>query len=99
VPAIWVVLNNAGLQMVEAGMRANGPFGSQARFLRCDFAQFAGALGAAGIVVAEESEVDDALTSALGAGGPCIVDVQVDPREIAPFGARLETLSRQQRGA
>ena len=97
VPAIWVVLNNAGLQMVEAGMTANGPFGSEARFLRCDFTKLAGAWGATGIAVSEESEVDGALASALDAGGPCIVDVQVDPKEIAPFGERLETLSRQQR--
>lgn len=99
VTAIWAVLNNARMQMVETGMKANGPFGAEARFLRCDFAKFARALGATGIVVAEESEVEDALTSALRAAGPCIVDVQVDPSEIAPFGARLETLSKQQKGA
>jgi acetolactate synthase-1/2/3 large subunit len=99
VPAIWVVLNNGGLQMVEAGMSANGPFGSEARFLRCDFTKLAEAWGATGIAVGEESEVNGALTSALAAGGPCIIDVQVDPKEIAPFGERLETLSRQQRGA
>ena len=99
VPAIWVVLNNAGLQMVEAGMRANGPFGSEARFLRCDFTKLAEAWGATGIAATEESEVDDALTTALDAGGPAVVDIQVDSNEIAPFGERLETLSRQQKGA
>ncbi|HEU4867859.1 MAG TPA: thiamine pyrophosphate-binding protein [Actinomycetota bacterium] len=99
VPAIWVVLNNGGLQMVEAGMSANGPFGSEARFLRCDFTKLAEAWGATGIAVAEECEADGALTAALASGGPCIVDVQVDLRERAPIGERLETLARQQIGA
>lgn len=98
VPALWVVLNNAKLQMVEAGMAANGPFGSEARFTRCNFALFAEAMGAKGIEVEDEFAVEDALTAALGSGGPCVVDVQVDPNEVAPFGARLETLSRQQKG-
>lgn len=98
VPAIWVVLNNAGLQMVEAGMSANGPFGSEARFLRCDFTKLAAGWGALGIAVSRESEVDGALEAALQAGRPCVVDVQVDPREIAPFGERLKTLSKQQGG-
>ncbi len=99
VPAIWVVLNDARLRIVEAGMSANGPFGPEARFTRCDFTKLAEAWGAKGISVAEESEMDAALTSALDAGGPCIVDVQIDTNEVAPFGERLETLSKQQKGA
>lgn len=99
VPAVWIVLNNARLHMVEAGMRANGPFGSQARFLKCNFTKFAEALGARGISVADETEMDEALESALLAGGACVLDVQVDTNEVAPFGERLRTLSRQQKGA
>jgi acetolactate synthase-1/2/3 large subunit len=99
VPAIWIVLNNARLQMVETGMSANGSFGSEARFVRCDFKTLAEGWGATGIAVSNETEVEVALNLALDAGGPCVVDVQVDPEEIAPFGERLATLGRQQEGA
>lgn len=96
-PAIWVVLNDARYTMVEAGMAATAPFGSQARFGRCDFVSLARGWGAESLSVETESELDRALTFALSSGGPFVVDVRVDPTHIAPFGARLATLARQQR--
>ncbi|MEX0791345.1 MAG: thiamine pyrophosphate-binding protein [Actinomycetota bacterium] len=98
VRAIWIVLNDARYTMVEAGMSANAPFGSQARFTRCDFSQLAQGWGAASVVVEQEDKVDSALEAALASGGPCIVDIRIDPNQIAPFGARLNSLARQQGG-
>lgn len=95
-PAIWVVMNDAKYAMVEAGMAATAPFGSEARFARCDFERLATGWGAGGISVEEEADLDAALRIAVECGGPFVVDVRVDTTQLAPFGARLETLAKQQ---
>lgn len=93
VPAVWVVLNDARYQMCEKGM-GFGPAEHHARIPRADFAGIARALGAGAVAVAEEAELEPALAGALAAGGPFLVDVDVDPAATAPFDSRLRTLAR-----
>ncbi|WP_320669560.1 thiamine pyrophosphate-binding protein [Patulibacter defluvii] len=97
--AIWVVLNDARYGMVEQGMRGQGLArdfdGSETSFPRVDVAGMAQALGVRGIRVTREDQLDDALTRALGEGGPVVVDVRIDPRVTVPMGSRIVTLRLQ----
>jgi acetolactate synthase-1/2/3 large subunit len=83
---VWVVLNDARYGMVAQGMEALGwtPFGTD--FPRVDFAAVARGLGADGVRVASEADVDAALATAMAAPGPFVVDVIVDPDERVPSG-------------
>ncbi|MDQ4142809.1 MAG: thiamine pyrophosphate-dependent enzyme [Actinomycetota bacterium] len=91
IPAIWVVLNNAGYQMCEKGM-GFGPAEPHARFRRCDFVRVARGMGAQAVAVRRESELEPAFRRAIGRGGPFLLDVMMDPDEAAPFESRFKTL-------
>lgn len=93
VPAVWVVLNNARYQMCEKGMRF-GPTERHARFARCDFVRVAQGMGGEAVAVKHEWELEPALERALEAGGPFLVDVEIDPDVTPPFESRLKTLAR-----
>ena len=95
VPAIWVVLNDGRYGLVADGMQGLGhrPFGLD--FHPADFAALGRALGARAYVIEREDDLDDVLHASLQAGGPTVVDVRIDSRERAPFGARNDSLTRQ----
>jgi acetolactate synthase-1/2/3 large subunit len=88
IPAIWVVLNDAGLGIVRAGMRANGWGRHDADFPPTDFAAVARAKGAAGLRVTSERELDAALVLAAQAERPFVLDVVIDQEAAPPIGAR-----------
>ena len=90
--ALWVVLNDAQYGMIHQGMESVGytPFGTT--IPRARFAPIAEALGARGITVAHEPELDDALEEALAENGPVVLDVDIDPREQAPTRSRNTSL-------
>jgi acetolactate synthase-1/2/3 large subunit len=92
---IWVVLNDARYASLERGMRRWKVDGAGARFPRCDFAAIARAMGADGVRVDQEEDIDDALHAALAAGGPFVVDVLVDFERTPPFEARMRSLLQQ----
>jgi acetolactate synthase-1/2/3 large subunit len=97
VPAIWIVLNDGCYGLVAAGMQGLGvePFGLD--FHRVDFAEYARALGASGLCVRSEDDLDEALktTLELAKAGPVVLDVHVDRAELAPFGERNRSLADQ----
>lgn len=93
--AIWVVLNDAGYGMCRDGHQALGLTGEAVDIPRVDFAGLARAMGADGIVVHAEEEIDRALELALAADGPFVVDVRIDPDEASPLLKRFESLIRQ----
>jgi acetolactate synthase-1/2/3 large subunit len=95
VPAIFVVLNDGGYGMIEHGMRAQGFTPLETRLPRTDFALMARALGAEGVVVEREDELDAALAGIAARRGPLVVDVRVDAAERAPFGTRVQSLIHQ----
>ena len=99
VPAIWVVLNDGRYGLVADGMSGLGhePYGLA--FEPVDFEALASALGAVGTTVSSADELDAALARALASGRPYVVDVRVDTSELAPFGARNESLSNQAKEA
>lgn len=94
-PAVWVVLNDAGYGMCRDGHRALGLTGEQVEIPPVDFAALARSLGADGVRVGSESEIDAALLRALESPDPFVVDVDIDSREASPLLRRFESLIRQ----
>lgn len=95
VATLWIVLNNAGYGMISQGMRSLGWVPFQTDFIRADFVSIARAMGADGVRVDSESELNAALKAGIEAAGPFVVDVSIDPNELAPSLARNQSLNRQ----
>jgi acetolactate synthase-1/2/3 large subunit len=95
VPAVWVVLNDARLGLVDDGMQGLGYRGGSLDFPDVDFVAVADAMGARGVRVHDERELDAALQMALAAGEPFVVDVVMNTSEPAPFGTRNRSIAEQ----
>ncbi len=94
-PAVWVVLNDAGYGMCRDGHGALGLSSAGVDFPQVDFAQMARAVGADGVTVDSEEQLDDALNQAMEASGPFVVDVRIDASEPSPLLKRFESLIKQ----
>jgi acetolactate synthase-1/2/3 large subunit len=92
---VWIVLNDAGYGMCRDGHRALGLTKDGIDFPQVDFVSLARAQGADGVRVETEDELDAALEAAMGAGGPFVVDVLVDPNEASPLLKRFDSLIKQ----
>jgi len=94
-PVIFVVLNDQALGMVKHGQRLGGaePIGFD--LPPVDFAAMANAMGATGIALRTPEDFSildiDAICSR---NGPTLVDIHIDPEEVPPIGARVQTLGR-----
>lgn len=97
IDAVWVVLNDGRYNMTEQGMRSVGLAPHATGFHEVDFVATARALGADGVRVNREEDVDAALRRAREATGPFVVDVHIDPTNAAPVGARNKNLLEQWR--
>lgn len=93
--AVWIVLNDGRYNMIEQGMRAIGWEPFETRFPRADFVSIARGMGADGARVEQEREVAAALEQAMKARGPFVVDVLIDPLEMAPSAGRNKSLLEQ----
>jgi acetolactate synthase-1/2/3 large subunit len=93
--AVWIVLNDARYGMVAQGMQSIGwePFATD--FPRTDFVAVARAMGADGVRVERECDVEGALKVSLAARGPFVIDIIVDPSESVPSGRRNQSLEAQ----
>ncbi|HEX6764635.1 MAG TPA: thiamine pyrophosphate-binding protein [Polyangiaceae bacterium] len=93
--AMWIVVNDARYGMIAQGMQSLGwePFATE--FPRTDFVAIARAMGADGVSVVRECDLDDALRAGLASPGPFVVDVMCDPNEIVPSGRRNRSLATQ----
>jgi acetolactate synthase-1/2/3 large subunit len=90
VSAIFVVINNGRLDMVEKAMQCS--FGNVIGAVYetpLDATLFGRSLGASAFCCHSESEIENALKIALQHHGPTVIEVMVDPDEIPP------TLSRE----
>lgn len=97
--AIWIVLNDGRFGLTELGMEALELEPIETRMPRTNFALFAQSQGADGIVVDQERDLADALEKALAARGPFVVDVRIEPRDVAPMLATRIASLRAQRGS
>jgi acetolactate synthase-1/2/3 large subunit len=93
--AVWIILNDARYGMIAQGMQSVGWQPFETDFPRADFVAIARAMGGDGIRVEREEDVAAALQLGLASLGPFVIDVIIDPTEIAPAGQRNRSLSKQ----
>jgi len=93
--AVWIVLNDARYGMIEQGMQSVGWKPFETDFPRTDFVAVARAMGGDGVRVEREEDVEAALQAGLASLGPFVIDVIIDPSEIAPAGQRNQSLVAQ----
>jgi acetolactate synthase-1/2/3 large subunit len=90
---IWVVLNDAGYGMVAHSLRKLGRPEVGTRYSRVDCAKVAEGLGAQGFRIREPGQINrELMARILASGQPTVLDVEIDPDEMAPFGNRVATL-------
>jgi thiamine pyrophosphate-dependent acetolactate synthase large subunit-like protein len=94
-PAVWIVLNDARYNMCVQGMAMLGLAGADAMIPPSDFVAIAEGMGATGIRVHRESDLEEALVRAMAATGPFVVDVLIDPDRPAPSRGRNQSLLQQ----
>lgn len=95
IPAIWIVLNDARYNMCHQGMKMLGLKGADATIPQANFVTIARGMGADGIRVESESDIQAALEKAIASPGPFVVDVIIDPNRLAPSGGRNKSLAAQ----
>jgi acetolactate synthase-1/2/3 large subunit len=97
-PAIWVVFNDSSYNMCAQGARHLGLSNVDAAIPPTDFALLARALGAEGRTVDHPADLTGALTAALEASGPYVVDIRIDAERPAPTMSRAAGLLRDSTG-
>jgi acetolactate synthase-1/2/3 large subunit len=95
IPAVWIVLNDARYNMCAQGMSLQGFKGVDTDIPPADFAMIAYGMGANGIRVERESDVQVALEKAMASTVPFVIDVVIDPTQPAPIGGRVKSLMKQ----
>jgi acetolactate synthase-1/2/3 large subunit len=90
VPFVTVVNDNRSFNQTQGGVKRafaeNDGDGSNVwKFTDVDFAAVAQEMGAIGILVTDPSELGAAITEALKADRPVIIDVKTDPDALAPL--------------
>jgi len=95
IPAVWIVLNDGCYKMCDQGVAMLGFKGMDAKIPQANFVKIAYGMGASGIRVEKESDIQAALEKAMVSTGPFVVDVVIDPSRLAPIGGRIESLISQ----
>lgn len=94
--AVWVVLNDSLYGITHQAMPAQGFLPVETKLPTTDFVAFARSMGADGVRVETEQQVEAAVRSAMEHDGPFVVDVQIDPTQVTPvLKRRIESLKRQ----
>lgn len=92
-PVAFVILNDSGLGMVKHGQRLANAARIGYEIPNVDYSLIATAFGIDGFVVTDVRDFDNIDVTALFAKArPFIIDVRVDPEEVPPMNARLQTL-------
>ncbi|ODH00799.1 acetolactate synthase [Nostoc sp. KVJ20] len=95
IPAVWIVLNDGRYNMCEQGMTYVGFKNVDAMIPQVNFVKIAQGMGADGIRVETEYDIQAALEKAMAATNPFVVDVIIDPTQIAPAHSRNQSLISQ----
>ncbi|ARV62780.1 acetolactate synthase [Nostocales cyanobacterium HT-58-2] len=95
IPAVWIVLNDSHYNMCDQGMALLGFKGIDAKISQTNFVKIANGMGADGIRVEKESDIQAALEKALVSLSPFVIDVVIDPTRSAPIGSRIHNLISQ----
>jgi acetolactate synthase-1/2/3 large subunit len=92
-PVVWVVLNDARLNMVYQGTQgAYGEAVVNTTLSPIDCAKVAEGLGAVGFRVDDPAELDGAIAQALACGRPAVIDVAIDPDLQPSMAGRIEAI-------
>lgn len=95
IPSVWIVLNDGRYNMCAQGMVLQGFKGVDTEIPQADFVAIARGMGADGIHVESESDLQVALEKALVSPVPFVVDVIINPNQPAPIGGRVQSLMLQ----
>ncbi len=102
IPVIEIVINNHVLGMVRQWQTLfyGKRYSSTILQDKTDFVKVAEAMGAKGIRVTKKEEVEPAIREAMAAGGPVVIDVQIDCDDkvfpmVAPGGAIEEAFNQE----
>jgi acetolactate synthase I/II/III large subunit len=95
IPAVWIVLNDACYNMCAQGTKKQGYTSVKTQIAPTDFVMLARSMGADGICVKTESQIEAALSQAINAKIPFVIDVRIDPTQIAPISTRINSLIAQ----
>ncbi|MEH1888784.1 MAG: ScyA-related TPP-binding enzyme [Nostoc sp.] len=95
IPAVWIILNDGRYNMCEQGMAYVGFKDVDATIPQANFVKIAQGMGADSIRVERECDIQPALEKAIAATGPFVVDVIIDPTQIAPADSRNQSLISQ----
>eukprot|EP00918_Siedleckia_nematoides_P057629 GHVU01125652.1.p1 GENE.GHVU01125652.1~~GHVU01125652.1.p1 ORF type:complete len:163 (-),score=10.54 GHVU01125652.1:949-1437(-) len=92
IPAVWIVLNDGHYNMCKQGTKMQGFQGMDVEIPQADFVKIARGMGADGIRIERESDVQAALAQAMVSPDPFVVDVTIDSDQLAPIGSRIQSL-------
>ena len=95
IPAVWIVLNDSRYNMCDQGLTLLNFKGVDAKITPTNFVEIAQAIGADGIRVEKESDIQVALEKAMAASSPFVVDVFIDSTQIPPSESRNQSLISQ----
>ena len=102
VPVVDIIINNHVLGMVRQWQTLfyGGRYSATVLQDKVDFVKVAEALGCKGIRVTKKEEVEPAIREAMAAGGPVVIDVQVDCDDkvfpmVAPGAAISDAFSQE----
>ncbi|MBD0302034.1 MAG: thiamine pyrophosphate-binding protein [Tolypothrix sp. T3-bin4] len=95
VAAVWIVLNDGRYSMCDQGMALLGFQDVDVEIPQADFVKIACGMGADGIRVETEPEIQAALEKAMVSTCPYVVDVVIDPTRIAPIKSHIHNLISQ----
>ncbi len=95
IPVVWIVLNDGRYNMCDQGMAMLGFQGVDAEIPQTNFVKIACGMGADGIRVEREAEIDAAVEKAMVAIAPFVIDVVIDPTQPAPIESRIQNLITQ----
>lgn len=94
---VWIVLNDGGFGIVRDGMRGLGLKAAGCDIPRGDFTAFARSMGADGVLVEREDQLEAALVTAMAATTPFVVDVRVASELSPALAGRVASLKAQGR--
>jgi acetolactate synthase-1/2/3 large subunit len=90
---IFVILNDASLGMVKHGQQMGNAMPIAHNISPVNFAMMAHAMGAQGMVISNQQQLNDLdLTPLLAHAGPIVIDVSIDGKAEPPIGERVKSL-------
>ncbi len=95
IPAVWIVLNDASYGMCAQGTKKQGYTNIKTEIAPTNFVMLARSMGADGICVENESQLKTAILKAMKSKLPFVIDVKINPEELAPIGMRIDSLIQQ----